>query len=59
MIGEVEIAYTPIPDNVAIYNRLFDLYKNLHDLFGTSSYAKNQYKLMKELILIREQVRND
>ena len=59
MIGEVEIAYTPIPDNVAIYNRLFDLYTNLHDLFGTSSYSNNQYKLMKELILIREQVRND
>ena len=59
MIGEVEIVYTPNPDNVAIYNRLFDLYTNLHDLFGTSSYSNNQYKLMKELILIREQVRND
>jgi L-ribulokinase len=42
---------------VAVYERLFALYKQLHDLFGTREYAANQFNVMKELIAIREEAR--
>ncbi len=48
------LEYTPVRENVAVYNRLFQLYHRLHDLFGTHEYAENQYEVMKELISIRE-----
>lgn len=57
MTGIREEQYTPIPEHVAVYERLFSLYKRLHDLFGTKEYAANQYDVMKELIAIREQQR--
>ncbi len=49
--------YTPIDEHVAVYDRLFCLYKRLHDLFGTREYAENQFDVMKELIAIREEQR--
>ncbi len=52
-----EKQYTPIPENVAVYEKLFGLYKQLHDLFGTKKYAENQFNVMKELIAIREEAR--
>jgi L-ribulokinase len=55
MTGIRETQYTPIPGNVAVYARLFILYKRLHDLFGTREYAANQFDIMKELIRIREE----
>ncbi len=48
--------YQPIPANVAVYERLFGLYRRMHDLFGTKTYADNQFNVMKELIAIRENV---
>ncbi len=51
-----DVQYQPIPANVAVYERLFGLYQRLHDLFGTQTYADNQYAVMKELIAIREDV---
>ena len=52
-----EKQYTPIPENVAVYEKLFSLYKQLHDLFGTKEYAENQFNVMKDLITIREEAR--
>lgn len=57
MTGIREKFYTPIPENVAVYEKLFRLYKQLHDLFGTKEYAENQFNVMKDLIAIREQQR--
>jgi L-ribulokinase len=57
MTGVDERQYTPIPENVAVYERLFGLYKRLHDLFGTKAYAANQFDVMKDLIAIREEQR--
>ncbi len=57
MTGVREKQYIPIPENVAIYERLFALYKRLHDIFGTEGYAENQFDVMKELIAIREEQR--
>ena len=54
MTGIREQQYTPLAENVGVYERLFALYKRLHDLFGTREYAANQFDVMKELIAIRE-----
>jgi L-ribulokinase len=58
MTGVMDRVYEPIPEHQVVYDRLFGLYKKLHDLFGTREYAENQFGLMKELINIREEVRN-
>jgi L-ribulokinase len=50
--------FEPIPENQEIYNRLFAVYKRLHDLFGTREYAANQFDVMKELLAIRERARS-
>ena len=55
MTAVSNVQYQPIPVNVAVYERLFRLYTRLHDLFGTKTYADNQYQVMKELIAIREE----
>lgn len=52
------LKYTPIPENVAVYKKLFRLYQQLHDLFGTKEYTANQFNVMKELIAIREEARS-
>jgi L-ribulokinase len=57
MSGAIKAVYEPIVENQQIYDRLFKLYMRLHDLFGTSAYAENQFDLMKELLVIRNEVR--
>ncbi len=57
MAGIREREYTPIAANVEVYDRLFALYRRLHDLFGTEEYCGNQFMVMKELIAIREEQR--
>jgi L-ribulokinase len=57
MTGIHERQYLPISGNVKVYERLFRLYKRLHDLFGTKEYSDNQFDVMKELIAIREEQR--
>jgi L-ribulokinase len=57
MAAGIQAEYTPIPENVAVYERLFSLYRKLHDIFGTQSYAENQFDTMKALIAIREEQR--
>jgi len=54
MTGTRGKQYTPIPENVAVYEKLFGLYRRLHDLFGTKEYTANQFDVMKQLIEIRE-----
>lgn len=55
MCGLKDIAYTPIPENKATYDRLFRLYRRLHDSFGTTHFAENQFPVMKELVELRRQ----
>jgi L-ribulokinase len=50
--------YRPIAANVAVYERLFGIYRRLHDIFGTADYSENQFDLMKELIAIRAEQRS-
>ena len=48
--------YKPIRENSRIYNKLYSLYRELHDSFGTLTYKKNLFCIMKELLKIKEEV---
>ena len=56
MTGVQDQSFTPNPSNKKIYNRLYGLYKRLHDAFGTRSADNDLYSVMKELLIIREEV---
>lgn len=45
--------YRPVKENVKVYERLYLLYKQLHDAFGTTEYNKSLYNVMKELLKIK------
>jgi L-ribulokinase len=47
--------YTPRPQAVAVYDRLYALYRRLHDGFGGVTPSASFGTLMKELITIREE----
>lgn len=49
--------YQPIPENVAVYAELYELYRALHDAFGTTSWSENLHHVMKNLLAIRERQR--
>jgi L-ribulokinase len=49
--------FTPIRENVKTYAKLYALYKRLHDVFGTKTYAANQFDVMKELLVLRDAAR--
>jgi L-ribulokinase len=57
MTGILDKRFEPIAGNADVYNRLYALYKRLHDIFGTKEYAENQYGVMKELLDMRDQAR--
>jgi len=50
-----EVQYVPIPENKAVYDELYVLYRQLHDAFGGLNKAADLSGLMKDLIRIREQ----
>ena len=58
MTGVMDKQFAPISANVDIYDRLYRLYRQLHDIFGTKDYAENQYGLMKELLEIRDKAKS-
>jgi L-ribulokinase len=57
MVGFKEHVYQPEPGAVAIYARLYRLYHELHDAFGTKQWSGNLSNVMKELISMRNEVR--
>jgi ribulose kinase len=48
------ISYDPKPENQAIYNQLYALYRQLHDAFGGINKCADLSGVMKELIQIKE-----
>ncbi len=56
MTGVKETAYHPNPDSSKVYERLFVLYKTLHDAFGTDKNPPVS-TVMQELLEIREDSR--
>ena len=56
MTGTKERVFEPNPEAVAVYERLFRLYVQLHDAFGRKDHSDTLYNVMKDLIDIRKAV---
>lgn len=57
MCGVKDRVFTPIASNVPVYERLFKLYRQLHDAFAATPERPDLSRVMKELIAIRREVR--
>lgn len=53
MAGLKDSVFMPRPEAVRVYDRLFVLYRKLHDSFGTKHYCENLFGVMKELLEIK------
>jgi L-ribulokinase len=49
--------YLPIKENHEVYKKLYMLYCQLHDGFGTKQWSGGMNNVMKELLVIRDEVR--
>ncbi len=58
MTGVKDRVYVPDPSAVAVYQRLYTLYRQLHDAFGTAEWSGSLANVMKDLISIREEARS-
>ena len=58
MTGLKPTVYKPNPKAHAVYKKLYALYKQLHDAFGTKQWNGNLHNVMKELIAIRDAARH-
>ena len=52
-----ETVYKPIPENVAVYAELYQVYHTLHDAFGMTDFSGSLSGVMKDLIRIRHKAR--
>jgi len=59
MTGVRDEKYVPVPKSMETYNQLYNLYKRLHDIFGTKDYSNNLYDVMKKLLQIRDEVMSE
>jgi L-ribulokinase len=57
MTGVKDTVYTPNPNAVATYGRLYELYMDLHDAFGNTARNPDLHGVMKELLAIRDSAR--
>jgi L-ribulokinase len=57
MTGIQPRVFKPLARNVAVYNRLYALYRRLHDAFGVRGHEAGLSLVMKELLEIRDQAR--
>lgn len=58
MTGLKDVVYTPNPEAVAVYQKIYGVYRKLHDAFGTPDWNGNLFDVMKTLLDIREAARN-
>jgi L-ribulokinase len=56
MCGLKETIYKPIPENHKVYQRLYALYRQLHDAFGLKDWSGAMANVMKELLKIKDDV---
>jgi len=56
MCGIKDATYKPIEENHKLYTKLYALYKQLHDAFGTMDYSGKLANVMKELLDIKDSV---
>jgi len=55
MTGVKATVYKPNPNNHAVYQRLYGLYKQVHDAFGVKDHPAALSNVMKDLLDIKEQ----
>jgi L-ribulokinase len=55
MTGVKDVVYKPIPENHAVYKKLYVLYKQLHDSFGLADRPASLANVMKDLLKIKEE----
>ena len=56
MCGIKDITYKPIAENHKVYQRLYSLYRKLHDAFGLRDSAGQLGSVMKDLLNIKDSV---
>jgi L-ribulokinase len=49
--------FEPVAEHRAVYDRLYALYRRLHDAFGVVGTRGDMYDVMKELLDIRDETR--
>ncbi len=59
MTGKPSMTFTPIAGNVAVYEKLYQLYRQIHDAFGVSGTRADLSGWMKELLGIRDEARKN
>ncbi|MCL2348792.1 MAG: ribulokinase [Planctomycetaceae bacterium] len=57
MTGTKPTVYKPNKKAVPVYEKLYALYRELHDSFGVANHKESLYHIMKKLIAIREAVK--
>jgi len=57
MCGLKKTVYTPDAGNRMVYEKLFGLYRQLHDAFGVKEYSGGLSHVMKELLSIKTEVK--
>jgi L-ribulokinase len=57
MTGVQDKVFMPIPANAAVYEKLYRLYRRLHDAFGVAGHKADVSNVMKELLDIRDRAR--
>ncbi len=56
MCGIKDVTYQPAPENHKVYQKLYALYKQLHDAFGLADWSGKIANVMKELLDIKDSV---
>jgi len=56
MCGIKDVTYQPSPENHRVYQKLYTLYKQLHDAFGLPDWSGKMTNVMKELLNIKDSV---
>jgi L-ribulokinase len=49
-----DVTYKPITENAEVYKKLYVLYKQLHDAFGTQEFSGKMANVMKEMLNIKD-----
>ncbi|NQU43368.1 ribulokinase, partial [bacterium] len=57
MSGVQERVFEPISENQKVYDRLYALYRRVHDAFGVKGQSDDLSDVMKELLAIRDDAR--
>lgn len=53
MTGLKDVTYKPVPEGAAVYEKLYALYRDLHDAFGAVNRCADLGHVMKELLAIK------